>query len=60
MKVLPPRVGHDHIGEDEQQHENCSGDRTGDMPPENLRPPDLALNRLADRFPDRDDPRPSN
>ena len=27
------------------------------MPPKNLRPPDLALDRLADRSPDRDDPR---
>ena len=30
------------------------------MPPENLRPPDLALDRLVDRSPDRDDPRSPN
>ncbi len=43
--------GHDCTGEDEQHNENCPGDSTGGIPPENLRPPDLALNRLADRSP---------
>ena len=47
---------YDCTSEDEQQDENCPDDRSGKMPPENLRPPDLALDRLADRAPDRDDP----
>ena len=49
--------GEERTGKDEQQDENCPGDGTGKMPPENLRLSDLALDRLADRSPDRDDAR---
>ena len=46
--------------EDEQHNKNGSDDSTGDMPPENLRPPDLALDRLVDCPSDRDAPCPAD